>query len=261
MKLRILTATVVVLLGLVTAQAQQQRRGGAGPMPKPTTPAAEQALLWALAGPDGEYAAYAEYATILAKFGEVQPYASLLSAEERHINALKRHFEMRGLEIPDNPYLGKMPVPVSLQAAAEAAVAAEQRNAAMFDELLESVKDQPDLVRVFTHLKQASQERHLVALKAAAANGGTIDAGDLCCGANCALGGGQRKGAPQAGASCPAPGGMGQGRRNQGAGCGACVSPEGTGTGPGRMGMGRMGMGGMGQGQGFRRGAPNAQQQ
>ena len=54
-------------------------------------PIATQALITALAGPVGEYAARAEYAAVLAEFGAgVQPFANLLEAENRHIAALQR---------------------------------------------------------------------------------------------------------------------------------------------------------------------------
>ena len=142
----------------------------------------QETLVQALTGPDGEYAALAEYAAIVQKYGEVQPYAAILQCEARHVMALKRHFELRGLTIPVNAYLGKVQAPASLKEAAEAGVTAEERNVAMYNTLLAQVKDQPDLVQVFTHLQLASREHHLVAFKAAAAKGGQLEAGELGCG-------------------------------------------------------------------------------
>ncbi len=216
-----------LLIGALIAAAQPQR--GAERLAKKTTPpdgAAERALAQALAGPDGEYAAHAEYAAILQKFGEVPPYAMIIRSEERHVAALKRHFEMLGLAVPEDPYAGNTQAPATLKEAAEAGVAAEERNVAMYDQLLAQVKGQLDLERVFTHLQWASREHHLLAFKAALEKGGELQAGDFTCG----MGGQGRRGPPSwaGGRGC----GYGQG------GCrGACAlgaSAQGTGKGYGR---------------------------
>lgn len=207
------TLALSLLLGAATAPAQPQR-GAERLMAKTLTsnPAAEEALALALAGPDGEYAAYAEYAAIVQKFGQLQPYASILRAEERHIAALKRHFELHGLAVPENLYAGKVEASATLKAAADAGVAAEERNVAMYDQLLKQIKDQPDLVRVFTHLQAASRECHLPAFQAAAAKDGQLQAGEFVCGMGC----GQGRGGPPSWA-----GGCGQGFGRGGC-CGAC---------------------------------------
>jgi len=189
MKNTIKTLALLALIGLVPAP-QFAAQGT-------VNPAIKEALTEALAGPDGEYAAYAEYSAIIKKFGEVLPYVNIRGAEERHINALKGHFEMYGLPVPENKYLGKITVPASLVEAAKAGVVAEERNVAMYDRLLAKVKDNPDLQRVFTNLQSASRDHHLPAFKAAA-EGKTPG----CC---CGGGGGQGKG------------------RGQGSGRGACV--------------------------------------
>jgi hypothetical protein len=73
-------------------------------------PAAEEALSQALVGPDGAYAAYAEYEAIVQKFGQVQPDIWIIRSEECPIAALKRHLEMRGLAASENPYLSVLSV-------------------------------------------------------------------------------------------------------------------------------------------------------
>ena len=238
MKNRILPTLAAIstslLIGVLVAAAQTQRgadklitKGGA------PDSASVRALNEALAGPDGEYAAYAEYAAIIQKFGEVQPYASIIHSEECHIAALKRHFEMRGLAVPQDPYTGKTQAPATLKEAAEASVAAEERNVAMYDQLLAQAKGPPDLERVFTHLQWASREHHLPAFKAAVAKGGQLEPGEFVCG----MGGGQGRGGPPAWA-----GGRGSGA-GQGGCCGAC------GLGASSQGAGK-GMGGYGRGYG-----------
>jgi hypothetical protein len=206
--------TTILITGLV-AVAQPQR-GAEKLTPKATVPdpAAEQALTQALAGPDGEYAAHAEYAAILQKFGEVLPYAAIIRAEECHIAALKRHFEMRGLTVPEDTFTGQIQAPATLKEAAEVGAAAEERNVAMYDQLLAQAKGQRDLERVFTCLQWASREHHLPALKAAATKDGQLASGDFTCG----MGAGQRRGGPPPWA----------GGRGCGAGQGGCCRAAGS---------------------------------
>lgn len=200
------TTTTALLLSLGSASAQPRRGAGKGlGVAVSPSPTAQGALVQALTGPDGEYAALAEYAAIVQKYGQIQPYASILRCEERHVSALKRHFELRGLIIPENDYVGKVQAPASLPEAAAAGITAEARNVTMYDTLLAQVKDQPDLVQVFTHLQTASRDHHLVTLKTASTQGGQLEANAFGCG----MGGG--KGA------C----GMGAGKGNCGMGRGA----------------------------------------
>lgn len=132
------------------------------------------AIAWeALMGPDGEYAASASYLAVLEKFGDVEPYASIQSAEDRHSDALIRQLTRLGVEVPDNPYLGSIPAPADLEAAAMAWAEGEVANIAMYDELLAQTDDAA-IVRVLTNLRNASADSHLPAFEAAAANGGTL---------------------------------------------------------------------------------------
>ncbi len=164
-----LTLTLVAVLGAF----------GLALAARPTTPAlsdeAREAILEALTGPEGEYAAYAMYTAVLEKFGEVEPYLSIREAEARHIEALKRLLERYGVAYPEeNPYLGKVPAPDSLEEAARAWAEGEIQNVAMYDRLLKAVADYPDAVRVFENLRRASNAMHLPAFQAAAENGGTL---------------------------------------------------------------------------------------
>ncbi len=249
MKARIVLILVTAALALTHSSINAQgRRGGNNGATKSTTsnPTVEQALLQALTGPDGEYAAQAEYAAIVAKFGQVQPYASILQCEERHIAALKSHLEMRGVSVPDNAWTGTLAAPETLKEAAEAGIAAEERNVAMYDVLLEQAKSQPDVLRVFTHLQFASREHHLTAFKAAAEKGGQLETGEFGCGMNCGAGRGQGRGGPP-----PWAGGAGKGAMGKG-GCGGCMGAQGTCP---------MGGNQMGLGRGYRHGAPSNQAQ
>ncbi len=103
---------------------------------KELSPAAgtDAAVAWeALTGPDGEFAAAASYQAVLDKFGQVEPYATILGAELKHINALTRQLERAGVTVPANPYLGKLEAPENLQLAAEAWAEGEILNVEMYE--------------------------------------------------------------------------------------------------------------------------------
>jgi len=136
---------------------------------------AKQALLEALTGPEGEYAAYAMYDAVIKKYGEVEPYVSIRRAEANHIAALQHQLDSYGIEYPkENPYVGKVSAPDSLEEAAAAWAEGEIANVEMYDRLLAKVADYPNLVRVFENLRSASLNQHLPIFKAAAENGGSL---------------------------------------------------------------------------------------
>ena len=142
---------------------------------QPLTEAAKQALLTALTGPEGEYAAYAMYTAVIEEYGEVEPYLTIREAEARHIQALQRLLDRYGVEYPvENPYLGQVTAPESLEEAARAWAEGEIANVAMYDRLLEAVEGYPDITRVFQNLRRASLEAHLPAFQAAAESGGVL---------------------------------------------------------------------------------------
>lgn len=171
MRRYLLFSIAALLLSLGLAQRP------AGPLATPITlsPAAGQALLEALSGPVGEYAAYATYATILQHYGNLEPYASILRSEANHIRALQRQLGKYGLVYPKtNPYLGKISLAPNLVQIAQEEAQTEIDNVAMYDQLLGRVQDYPDLIRVFSNLRAASLQVHLPLYKAAAQNGGSL---------------------------------------------------------------------------------------
>jgi len=130
----------------------------------------QEAVLEALVGAEGEYAAYATYDAILAEYGNVNSYANIMAAEAKHIESLKLILDEYDVEYPvENPYLGMIEAPDSLAEAAQAGVDAEIANVALYAEQLEAVVDYPDIVDVFINLQRASQEQHLPAFERAAA--------------------------------------------------------------------------------------------
>ncbi len=132
-------------------------------------------LLWeALMGSDGEYAAAASYQAVLDKFGTVEPYASILEAELRHIAALTRQLERLGVTVPANPYLGKIAAPSDLESAATAWATGEILNVEMYDALISQAND-AQVIKVLGNLRRSSLESHLPAFEQAAASGGVLD--------------------------------------------------------------------------------------
>lgn len=143
-------------------------------VPEGPEPGTDAALAWdALMSPVGEYAAAASYAAVIDEFGPVEPYVSIKAGEERHIAALIRQLDGFGIQAPDNPYLGKVPAPASLESAAQAWATGEVDNVDLYDELL-AATDDSRLTRVFTNLRRASLESHLPLFEAAAENGGSL---------------------------------------------------------------------------------------
>ena len=141
------------------------------------SPEVKAALLEALTGPEGEYAAYAMYNAVIDKYGDVEPYVTIREAEARHITALQRQLDKYGIDYPtENPYIGKVEAPDSLEAAAKAWADGEIANVEMYDRLLAQVPadEYPDVVRVFENLRAASLNAHLPIFQAAAENGGTL---------------------------------------------------------------------------------------
>jgi hypothetical protein len=166
-----LSTLIICAAGQLATPAQGQRGVCTSAVVLDT--AARAALVTALAGADGEYAAHAEYTAILAKFGAtVQPYANILKAEKQHIAALQQQCVKFGVPVPADTYLGKVTAPATLLEAAQVGVFAENLNVAMYGTLLTQMAKYPSLVQVFTNLRAASLNNHLPAFEKAVANGG-----------------------------------------------------------------------------------------
>jgi hypothetical protein len=120
-----------------------------------------EALLMAL---DGEYKAWSVYEQVILDFGTAWPFPNIQKAEENHIAALVRLFDYYGLEVPENPWPGQVPTFESVAEACAAGAEVEIDNAALYDQLF-SMVDNPDIIRVFTSLQQASETKHLPAFE------------------------------------------------------------------------------------------------
>ena len=127
----------------------------------------QQALRDAL---DDEYRAWATYDQVIHDFGPERPFINIREAEARHIDALRALFQRYDLEVPENPWPGRVPRFTSTREACEAGIEAEVENGALFDRLTGSTSRE-DILAVFRNLKRASQERHLPAFRRCATRG------------------------------------------------------------------------------------------
>lgn len=113
---------------------------------------------------DDEYRAWATYDQVLADFGDVRPFVNIRESESRHIDAIRRLFELYDIPVPRNPWIGQVERYPSLQAACEAGVAAEIANGEMYDRLIAGTQ-RAEILSVLRNLQEASQERHLPAFR------------------------------------------------------------------------------------------------
>lgn len=129
----------------------------------PLSTDAQDALIEAL---NDEYKAQETYVKIMEKFGEVNPFANIVKAEESHIKSLIAIFEKYDLEVPENTWIDKVTAPATLTLACQAGYEAEVANAALYiDKLLPMVNGYADIEIVFTKLMEASQNNHLKAFE------------------------------------------------------------------------------------------------
>jgi rubrerythrin len=111
-----------------------------------------------------ERKAQASYAAVIERFGPVRPFINILEAERRHAAALERQMERLGIEVPPDLWPRTEAAPSSLEAACEAAIAAEIENIALYDRLIPSIADAA-VKQVLEALQAASRDRHLPAFR------------------------------------------------------------------------------------------------
>lgn len=112
-----------------------------------------------------EYKARATYRAVIQKFGEIRPFINIVEAEGRHANALLPLFTQYHVDIPEDDWASRVQVPDTVLDACRLAVEDEIENAEMYERLLKSVSDYPDVVAVLKQLQRASVENHLPAFQ------------------------------------------------------------------------------------------------
>jgi hypothetical protein len=112
-----------------------------------------------------EYNAYNLYQAVLDQFGSVRPFTNIQAAEAQHIAAWQRIFSQYAIPLPLVPTLEEKPQFATLTAACKAAADAEIANVKLYDDMAKTVSAYPNIVRVVTALRNASQTRHLPAFQ------------------------------------------------------------------------------------------------
>ena len=119
-----------------------------------------------------EYKARATYRLVIKKFGEIRPFINIVEAEGRHIEALLPLFANYGVAVPEDNWDSRIETPLSILDACRIGVEAEIENAEMYNRLLESTIDYPDVQDVLMQLQRASRENHLPAFQRCVERGG-----------------------------------------------------------------------------------------
>jgi len=117
------------------------------------------------AGLTDEYNAYNTYQAVIDQFGAIRPFTNIQRAEANHIAALEFLFERYGLTIPEIAPLAEVPQFDTVADACSVGAAAEIANLGLYDQWLATVQDYPDMVQVFTSLRNASEFQHLPAFE------------------------------------------------------------------------------------------------
>ena len=127
----------------------------------PLTEAEIQGLLLAL---NDEYHAWAVYDQVLQDFGSVRPFSNIVNSEATHINELEGLFEVYGLNVPENPWIGNVPSFATTNEACAIGVEAEVLNLELYEHLF-ATTDRADIITVYEALQRASNEKHLPAFE------------------------------------------------------------------------------------------------
>lgn len=110
-----------------------------------------------------EYRAHAFYTAVISRLGQSRPFTMIVRSEQTHMASLQALYDKYGVQIPELSD-GEIQVPDTLALACEQGVIAERANIALYeDDLMPTVQSYPDILQVYTRLKDASQDRHLPA--------------------------------------------------------------------------------------------------
>ena len=111
-----------------------------------------------------EQHAYAVYGAVIDQFGAVAPFVSIQRSEAQHIAAWELIFDRYGVPVPAVPEFD-LPTFATLSDACQTAAAAEIANFGLYNSMLTTLSDYPDMVQVITVLRNASEYNHLPAFE------------------------------------------------------------------------------------------------
>ena len=133
---------------------------GAGAAQEPLSASEVDGLILAI---DEEYKARALYEYMIEQFGTESPFVEIAASEAKHARVLLRQADKYGVAYPVyDPSIYEFPAFSNTDEAYQAGIDAEVADAELYD-MLFTVTTHSDLIRVYTNLKTASLENHLVA--------------------------------------------------------------------------------------------------
>jgi hypothetical protein len=138
---------------------------GVGLPPAAAGELSDMAVAALVAAIQDEYHAHAVYQVVIDQFGPVAPFTRIQAAEAQHIAALEVLFNRYGIPVPAPEPLEDLPQFSSIADACALGAAAEIANFELYDSWIAQTRDYPDLVEVFTSLRNASEFNHLPAFE------------------------------------------------------------------------------------------------
>ncbi|MCB8933646.1 MAG: hypothetical protein M9921_05980 [Fimbriimonadaceae bacterium] len=124
---------------------------------------------------DGLYAARAYYGAVVARYGPVEPYQTLLQARTNQIEWISSELATRGQGIPSDPFWGHLAAPPSLLACSQEAQRVELRNRQVLSQVAVRLREQVRLRETIQSMVRASNNIHEPLLRLANQNGGLMD--------------------------------------------------------------------------------------
>jgi len=121
----------------------------------------EEMLQYAI---EDEYMARAEYKYVVTAFGNQNPFANIIAAEETHISSLQGLYNTRKMTIPADNSAQYLIKPTNIKDSLALGVEAEIANINMYKNFLNAPNLPGDVKTVFTQLK-AGSENHLNAFQ------------------------------------------------------------------------------------------------
>ena len=121
-----------------------------------------------------EYLARDVYTAVIATFGNIRPFTTIVKSEEQHIAALTALFTKYQLAVPADTQAARtstlMAGVTTVQDALKLGITVEKEDIALYDGLVKNVDNQ-DILQVFGNLETASTKNHLVAFETVLAGG------------------------------------------------------------------------------------------
>ncbi len=114
-----------------------------------------------------EQHAYAVYGAVIDQFGAVRPFVNIQQSEAQHIAAWEYLFERYGIAVPAVPAFD-IPAFASVTDACALGAQAEVANFGLYDQMLVTFEDYPDIYQVALTLRNASEFSHLPAFQSCA---------------------------------------------------------------------------------------------